>query len=174
MGIKSLNAMTLSQKIFAYSKVGFAILFMFGFAGSFIPLASSQCTSPTSTCGSTACGAGCTPQPCSSPSGTWTCGSTSSSSSSGGVTQVNSSICTIYNDIHSAIFILGLALMILGGALYAGGHVVPGTTKGQIQGYGMGMLMGGVIGIIIALLSPYILGLLISTGGGSGSAQTSC
>ncbi len=69
-------------------------------------------------------------------------------------------ICTIYTAVHTAIFILGLTLMILGGALYAGAHMMPGASKGSIQGYGMGMILGGVIGVIIAIAAPYILGLL--------------
>ncbi|MCL4363104.1 hypothetical protein M1439_01485 [Candidatus Marsarchaeota archaeon] len=71
-------------------------------------------------------------------------------------------ICTVYNAVHTAIFILGLTLMILGGALYAGSHMMPGSSKGTVQGYGMGMILGGVIGVIIAIASPYILGLLTS------------
>ncbi|MCL5093338.1 MAG: hypothetical protein M1128_02640 [Candidatus Marsarchaeota archaeon] len=71
-------------------------------------------------------------------------------------------ICAVYGAVHSAIFILGLTLMILGGALYAGSHMMPGTSKGTLQGYGMGMILGGVIGVVIAIASPYILGLITS------------
>ncbi|MGC8669642.1 MAG: hypothetical protein ACP5TL_00625 [Candidatus Micrarchaeia archaeon] len=66
-------------------------------------------------------------------------------------------ICSVYNGVHAVIFILGLVLMILGGAVYAGAHLLPGATKGTVQGYAMGMLIGGVIGVMIALASPYIL-----------------
>ena len=40
---------------------------------------------------------------------------------------------------------------------------MPAQSKGSIQGYGMSMIIGGVIGVIIAELAPYILGLLTST-----------
>ncbi len=66
-------------------------------------------------------------------------------------------ICTLYLAVKSVIFILGLVLIILGGAMYAGAHVLPGSTKGSVQGYGMGMILGGVIGVIIAVAAPYIL-----------------
>ncbi len=75
-------------------------------------------------------------------------------------TGTNSAICTIYtiyNDVITIIYVLGLMLMILGGALYAGANLLPGNVKGQLQGYGMGMIIGGVIGIIIALLAPFII-----------------
>ncbi|MGC8495991.1 MAG: hypothetical protein ACP5MX_02175 [Candidatus Micrarchaeia archaeon] len=71
-------------------------------------------------------------------------------------------ICNLYNTVHSVIFILGLTLMILGGALYAGAHVMPSQSKGTLQGYAMGMVLGGVIGVIIAVISPYILQLITS------------
>ncbi len=66
------------------------------------------------------------------------------------------SIITVYNSVVTAIFVIGLMLMILGGALYAGSHLMPGSSKGTMQGYGMGMVLGGVIGIIIAVLAPFI------------------
>jgi hypothetical protein len=69
-------------------------------------------------------------------------------------------ICSVYNTVEGIIFILGLTLMILGGAVYAGSHVMPGQTRGTIQGYAMGMLLGGVIGVIIAMLAPYLITLI--------------
>ena len=89
-------------------------------------------------------------------------GSNTISSSSLQVT-ISSVICPIYVAVNTGIFILGLTLMILGGALYAAAHVMPSSSKGSIQGYGMSMIIGGVIGVIIAELAPYILGLLTST-----------
>jgi len=78
------------------------------------------------------------------------------------------SIINVYTTVSTAIFVIGLMLMILGGALYAGSHLMPGQSKGTMQGYGMGMVLGGVIGVIIAVLAPFILGVLtggtISTG----------
>ncbi|MGC8679718.1 MAG: hypothetical protein ACP5T6_00235, partial [Candidatus Micrarchaeia archaeon] len=55
--------------------------------------------------------------------------------------QVNSIPCTllnIYNIVSSAIFLVGLTLMLLGGTLYAASHIMPGQSRGVIQGYGMG------------------------------------
>ncbi len=79
---------------------------------------------------------------------------------SSGVGGAVNAICTVYSDVETVIFILGLTLMILGAALYAGSHVMPSQSKGSLQGYGMGMILGGVVGVIIALLAPYILQLI--------------
>ncbi|MGC8687213.1 MAG: hypothetical protein ACP5RM_00745 [Candidatus Micrarchaeia archaeon] len=79
---------------------------------------------------------------------------------SSGQSQAQNAICSVYSTVYAVIFILGLTLMILGGALYAGAHVMPGQSKGTIQGYAMGMVLGGVIGVIIAVISPYLLQLI--------------
>lgn len=82
---------------------------------------------------------------------------------SNGSGNVICSIIQVYQTVSTAIFVIGLMLMILGGALYAGSHLMPGQSKGTMQGYGMGMVLGGVVGIVIAVLAPFILSVL--TGG---------
>ena len=85
------------------------------------------------------------------------------SGGTGGGSSVNGivgTVCSIYTAVSTAIFILGLMLMILGGTVYAGSHFVPGQTRGQLQGYAMGMVLGGLIGVIIAVMAPYVLGLI--------------
>ena len=75
-----------------------------------------------------------------------------------GVTgNIITTTCQLYNTIHTVILFLGLALIILGAALYAGSHVLPGNLKSNAQGYGMGMIVGGVVGVILALSAPFIL-----------------
>ena len=81
--------------------------------------------------------------------------------------QIQSQICLVYTTIHTVIFILGLALIIVGAALYAAGNIMPGATKGTTQGYGLGMIMGGVVGVVIAIAAPYILGLITNQPGSS-------
>ncbi len=82
-----------------------------------------------------------------------------------------SAILTVYNSVENIIFILGLTLMILGGALYAGSHLLPTQTRGQLQGYGMGMIIGGVVGVIIVIAAPYILN-IIAPGAGNATCST--
>ncbi len=96
---------------------------------------------------------------------------TAAPSSGGGASSStgNAVICslyTTYTTVTTAIFVIGILLMLLGGAIYAASHIMPGQTKGTLQGYAMGMIMGGVIGVIIALLAPYIFSLI-----GGGTAQ---
>ena len=84
----------------------------------------------------------------------------SSATTPTGANAVLCDVLSIYNTVDTAIFIVGLMLMLLGGALYAGAHIMPGQSKGTLQGYGMGMILGGVIGVIIAVLLPYIFSLI--------------
>jgi hypothetical protein len=80
-----------------------------------------------------------------------------------------SALCTVFNTVRNIIFLLGLTLMILGGALYAGANIMPGNSKGSFQGYGMSMIIGGVIGVAIAVAAPFVLNLVVSAGGSAGS-----
>ncbi len=74
-----------------------------------------------------------------------------------GLANVLNPICDVYNVVKTAVFVLGLTLLVLGAALYAGGNIAPGNLKGSIQGYGMGMIMGGIVGVILAVIAPWIL-----------------
>ncbi len=90
------------------------------------------------------------------------------------VSTVTSQICLIYTVVHTAIFILGLVLMIGGAALYAASHVMPGSSKSTLQGYGMGMILGGIIGVIIAEIAPFLLGLIMGSSASVASITTAC
>ncbi|MDE1833153.1 MAG: hypothetical protein KGH58_01920 [Candidatus Micrarchaeota archaeon] len=171
----------------SYSRILLALISIMGMVGGISTIASAQCTGPTActtlpiSCGGSVNGVACIQQSGSS-SGCGTnegfCGTPGSSSGgsgtgAGSAQGIANEIKTICNEIKTVVFVLGLALMILGGALYAGAHVMPGTTKGQIQGYGMGMLVGGIIGVIIALIAPFVLNQII-TFSNSGVGKVSC
>jgi hypothetical protein len=91
---------------------------------------------------------------------------------SGVGSNVLNAICTIFNTIKEVIFVLGLALMILGGAIYAGANLMPSQSRGSFQGYGMAMIIGGIIGVAIAVAAPYILNLVITVSGSAGTYVT--
>lgn len=70
---------------------------------------------------------------------------------------ITNSLCTVYFIVNTVLFILSLALMILGGAIYAGSSLLPGQTRGTLQAYSWGLILGGVAGAIIGMLAPFIL-----------------
>jgi hypothetical protein len=91
-----------------------------------------------------------------------------------GASSANSAtICNIFNTIKNVIFILGLTLMVLGGAIYAGANLMPSQSRGSFQGYGMAMVVGGIIGVAIAVAAPFILNTVIGASGQSGQVLSS-
>jgi hypothetical protein len=88
-------------------------------------------------------------------------------SQTAGAAGATSALCVVFNTVRNIIFLLGLTLMILGGALYAGANLLPSQAKGGFQGYGFAMVIGGVVGVAIAIAAPFILTLLIQTAGTS-------
>jgi hypothetical protein len=87
---------------------------------------------------------------------------TGSSTSSNAISTIQNVICNVFNTIKSIIFILGLTLMLLGAALYSGANLMPAQQRGPIQGYGMSMIMGGVVGVAIAVAAPFILNVVVN------------
>jgi hypothetical protein len=77
---------------------------------------------------------------------------------------ISSIACAIYWGLHTVVFIVGLALAMLGAIIYAISHIAGGQLKGSLQGYGIGMITGGIAGIIIAELAPFILGAIVGQG----------
>ncbi|MCL5100206.1 MAG: hypothetical protein M1158_03780 [Candidatus Marsarchaeota archaeon] len=73
-------------------------------------------------------------------------------------------LCQLYGAVHTGVFILGLVLLLVGAVMYAIGHIMPGQSKGTLQGYGMGMIFGGIIGVVISMLAGPILGAITGQG----------
>ena len=100
----------------------------------------------------------------------------------GTATGASNVLCAVFNSVRNIIFLLGLTLMILGAALYAGANIMPSAQRGGFQGYGMAMIIGGVVGLVIAIAAPFVLNLLVSAGGsnsvlgytGTQAIQTLC
>lgn len=74
-------------------------------------------------------------------------------------TSVQSTICGLLAGIASIIGILAIFLFVLGAVLYGVAYLLPaaGNLKGSAQGWGMGMIIGGVIAIILYILSAFII-----------------
>lgn len=89
-------------------------------------------------------------------------------------TALSTELCNVVNSIKTIIGIFALLLFILGGVLYAVAHFLPtaGNLRSGMQGWGMGMLMAGVIALIIYLVAPFILHTLIGIGGTTGGGGT--
>jgi hypothetical protein len=80
-------------------------------------------------------------------------------------TGATAALCQIFNTVRNIIFLLGITLVILGAAVYAAANIMPSQSKGGFQGYGMGMIIGGIIGVAIAVIAPYVINLIVSSAG---------
>lgn len=88
--------------------------------------------------------------------------SNTNTSNSNATTAITAVICQVFNTIKNVIFILGLTLMMLGATLYSGSNLMPAQQRGGFQGYGMAMIMGGIVGVAIAVAAPFVLNTVIS------------
>ena len=91
-----------------------------------------------------------------------------------GVSMLTSILCNVANDVRAVVGIFAFVMFLLGGLLYSAGHFMPaaGNLKSSMQGWAMGMLMGGVIGLILVILAPFIIGTIASFGNGSIAINT--
>ena len=85
---------------------------------------------------------------------------------------LTNTLCGIINAISQIVGILAIFMFILGGTLYAFAHLLPaaGNIKGATQGWGMSILMGGIIMIILYSLAPFIVNTVIQFSTGSAGA----
>ncbi|MDE1850831.1 MAG: PKD domain-containing protein [Candidatus Micrarchaeota archaeon] len=93
---------------------------------------------------------------------------TGTGGASAGAQPLQSTLCGIVALLNMVLYTLALALFVIGGVLYTLAHTLPSQARGMMQGYGAGIMMGGISVAIIAVLAPYILSLFL--GGGIGAA----
>lgn len=74
-------------------------------------------------------------------------------------TGIEIQICSLISLISSVIGILAIFLFVLGAVLYAVAQVLPaaGNLKAGTQGWGMGMLIGGIIAVVLYILSSFLI-----------------
>ncbi len=80
------------------------------------------------------------------------------------ISTLTSELCNIIVGVRTVIGVIALVMFLLGGILYAVGHFMPsaGNVKSNMQGWAMGMILGGVVGVILVLVAPFLVGLLLS------------
>ena len=81
---------------------------------------------------------------------------------------LTSVFCSIISTVRTVIGILALALFLLGGVLYAVSHFLPTTldVKKSMASWSTAMIVGGVIGLIIVVIAPFIVNIIAGIGSG--------
>ncbi len=82
------------------------------------------------------------------------------------ISQAQTQICNVVNGVREIAGFIALILFVIGGLLYAITHFFPvtGNFKAGAQGWAMGMIIGGLIGLVLVIIAPYIVGAIIGFG----------
>jgi hypothetical protein len=68
---------------------------------------------------------------------------------------------------------LALILFLFAGLAYAAGQAFGAETKAKAQGWAMSLLVGGIIGIVLAAIAPVIATIFVGMATGTGMSPTS-
>ena len=93
--------------------------------------------------------------------------------------NIANQLCSVVALVADIVGVLAILMFVLGGVLYAFAHFLPasGNLKGSMQGWGMGILMGGIIMLVLYLLAPFIVSHIINASQGGiipGIANVAC
>lgn len=80
------------------------------------------------------------------------------------ISAIQSSLCSVIGIVAAVIEILAIFMFVLGGIFYAFAHFMPaaGNLKGSMQGWGMGLIMGSIIMLILYILAPFVVSKILS------------
>lgn len=76
--------------------------------------------------------------------------------------SVTSALCSVYNPLRNIILLLALTIIVLGALLYMVSNIMSKSSglNGKIQGYGVSMIIAGIVGVAIAVAVPFVLNLI--------------
>lgn len=84
-------------------------------------------------------------------------------------------MCSIVNTVTLIIGIIALAMFVIGGLLYGFASFMPaaGNLRASLQGWGISIVIGGVIATVIFILAPFILQMILGNFSTSNAILTS-
>ena len=88
-----------------------------------------------------------------------------------GLTQALTQLCQMS---QTFLGLVAMVLIVLAGAIYAIGQILGAETRARAAVWATAMLTGAVIGIIIYIVTPYIVSTLLTGSGLSVSPQNPC
>jgi len=78
---------------------------------------------------------------------------------------VNEQLISLVNMLRSVVPVISLGLFVFAGIVYAIGQVFDAQTRQKAQNWSMAMIVGGIIGIIIVLIAPWLVDFLLGFSG---------
>ena len=73
--------------------------------------------------------------------------------------QINASLCAIKGLIEQILPTVAFLMLLMAGLVYAAGQAFGAEMKAKAQGWAMSMLVGAIIGLLLAVLAPTLLGI---------------
>ncbi|MCX8166496.1 MAG: hypothetical protein N3E37_01440 [Candidatus Micrarchaeota archaeon] len=104
------------------------------------------------------------------------CQSQCNSITNTGLRQLCITICDVCNGVRSLIPPLAMLMIMGSGVVYIGGQFTGAETRARANVWSNNMLVGAIMGLIIATAGPAIINSLWSaaTSGGGGGTQITC
>ncbi len=76
------------------------------------------------------------------------------------VVPLTTELCSVYSLISQSLLVFSFLILLIGAVLYEAGTLVPSQLRGTMQGYAMGMIMGGIAGAVIVGLSAVAVSII--------------
>ena len=74
---------------------------------------------------------------------------------------VNEQLMALVDMLRSIVPVVSLGLFVFAGIVYAVGQVFDVQTRQKAQAWSMAMIVGGIIGIILVLIAPWLVDFLL-------------
>ena len=79
---------------------------------------------------------------------------------------INEQLISLVNMLRSIVPVIALGLFVFAGIVYAVGQVFDVQTRQKAQNWAMAMIVGGIIGIIIVIIAPWLVDFLLGFSSG--------
>jgi drug/metabolite transporter (DMT)-like permease len=76
------------------------------------------------------------------------------------VTAVSQTLCKIIGTIKAIATVLGVAMFVVGGILYAIGNILTGGMKQTAHAWAQGLIIGGVVAIVLVIIAEPLVNLI--------------
>jgi len=94
-------------------------------------------------------------------------------SASAYASNIAAGLCNFKILIIGVLPTLALILFLFAGLAYAAGQAFGAETKAKAQGWAMSLLVGGIIGVVLAVLAPLLVTIFVGMGLGA-TAVAAC
>ncbi len=84
-------------------------------------------------------------------------------------TQIASGICSLYTLVSTVLTAVIFLLIVAAAVVYAGGQLLGAETRARATVWATSMFMGALIGVLIYVIVPYILGVMVAGTNGLGT-----